>query len=542
MMQPLSGVHLRHSGVKSPLKPNPAQAPASPSVRFGADAKLQIFPELGGALGTEYEGIEILGGARTPFGKHFGALKHLTAEDLAFWAGKGALEKTGIPVEDVTTFHWGNIIGDGQTSYLPRNVMRRLGAPDGRVGELVNQLCGSGLASIQMMADRAVQASHGNPDFDFIAMAGGAESMSGASVSMPKILAHLAEVAGKVGKSGSVATTGFLNGVDKATGKVEVALLHEIDKAGNTLKDYLTYFVRANMLKQDVETPERDAAFQIDDVQSGLTHRAIRKVMIDTAEQLRKLFNIKPEELDEFAYLSQQRAAKAITEGKLKDEITPILDQDGKPLLTEDEGVFGTKTDKDKLAELRHRQGTTSKIHLIPEDAMHTAAHASRIVDGAASLLVTNSETAARLKKRLGLQSLGKLIATGRAGVAPEIMGYGAAQAAKAALKASKLDLKTLVQEGQILIEVNEAFAAVALVTIKELSQTYDIPEHELLKVTNVNGGAIALGHPLAVSGARLSLTGMLEGNRRPNVRYVLATLCEGGGAGIAGIYELSQH
>jgi acetyl-CoA acetyltransferase family protein len=278
----------------------------------------------------------------------------------------------------------------------------------------------------------------------------------------------------------------------------------------------------------------------LEHLQTALTHARIQKGMIDTAEELVQHWQIPASVLDEISYESQQRAAMAITEGKFRDEIAPIVDATGKIILAEDEGVFGAATQVPKLASMRaEQQARGSHIHTNPENASHTAGHASRVTDGGAAVLLTTGQR----MKALGLNPLGRLVATASVGSEARVMGEGAALAGKAALKRADLNLADLVKKGRVLIEVNEAFASVVAVTLKDWSQAFGISEKALQQITNVNGGAIALGHPLAASGTRLPLTALLEARRRndagANIRYVLATMCEGGGGGAAGIFEV---
>jgi acetyl-CoA acyltransferase len=240
-----------------------------------------------------------------------------------------------------------------------------------------------------------------------------------------------------------------------------------------------------------------------------------------TAENLARKYGISREEQDRFALQSHQRAIAAMDAGKFRDEIVPLrvpiedLDERGRSRVREiffdtDEGPR-RDTSLEALAKLPPA---------FRADGTVTAGNASQMSDGAAAVVVMSREKA----EALGIRPLGKLIAYAVAGVPPEEMGIGPVEAIPKALRMAGLHL-----EDVDLIELNEAFAAQALAVIKLL-------ELDLQKI-NVNGGAIALGHPLGCTGAKLTATLLHEMHRR-GVRYGMVTMCIGGGMGAAGIFE----
>jgi len=232
-----------------------------------------------------------------------------------------------------------------------------------------------------------------------------------------------------------------------------------------------------------------------------------------TAENLADKYGITREEQDEFAYASHARAVAAIDAGRFKDEIVPVSVRAGKAgivLVDTDEGPR-RDTSLEKMAKLKAVFKTGGTV---------TAGNSSSRNDGAAAVVVMSEEKAAEL----GIKPLARFVAAGIAGVNPAYMGIGPVPATRKALERSGLSL------GDIgLIELNEAFAAQSLAVIKELSFNRDI--------LNVNGGAIALGHPLGCSGTRISVTLIHEMLRR-NTRYGLATICVAGGLGVSTIFE----
>jgi len=234
--------------------------------------------------------------------------------------------------------------------------------------------------------------------------------------------------------------------------------------------------------------------------------------MADTAENVAAEYGITRQACDEYALRSQQAAEAAYRSCHTKEEIVPVEVKQGRKaqVVTEDD---------------HRRPDTTMEIlaSLPPafrKDGIVTAGNASGIVDGAAAVAVTHAKTA----RERGWKPLGRVVSWATVGVEPRLMGIGPVPASKKALQLAGLKL-----EQMDLIEVNEAFAAQYLAVEKALGLNRD--------KTNVNGGAIALGHPLGASGTRLVLTLLLELRRR-NARYGLASACIGGGQGIAMIVE----
>jgi len=233
-----------------------------------------------------------------------------------------------------------------------------------------------------------------------------------------------------------------------------------------------------------------------------------------TAENLCTKYEISREEQDEFAAWSQEKAQKAIASGRFQDEIVPvpIPQRKGDPVLfTVDEfpraGITAEGLGKLKPA--------------FKKDGSVTAGNASGINDGAAALLIMSREKA----DELGVKPLARIIANASAGVDPSIMGYGPVPATQRVLEKAGLSLADID-----LIEANEAFAVQSLSVGKALGFDPD-------KV-NVNGGAISLGHPIGASGARILVTLVHELQKREGVKYGLATLCIGGGQGVATVIE----
>lgn len=224
----------------------------------------------------------------------------------------------------------------------------------------------------------------------------------------------------------------------------------------------------------------------------------------ETAEKVAEQYGITREDQDAFALRSQQQAKAAVERGAFDTELVPV----GEVTRDEHPRPQTTLADLAKLKPAFKAAGTV------------TAGNSSGINDGASALLLCSSDTA----ERLGLKPMARIIATASAGVAPDVMGLGPVPATRKALKIAGLTV------GDIdLAEINEAFAAQSIACLRDLGLD---PER-----TNVNGGAIALGHPLGASGARIATT-LLHEMRKREVRYGLATMCIGVGQGIATIFE----
>ncbi|MGA5690325.1 acetyl-CoA C-acetyltransferase [Cytobacillus pseudoceanisediminis] len=234
-----------------------------------------------------------------------------------------------------------------------------------------------------------------------------------------------------------------------------------------------------------------------------------------TAENLCSKYELGREEQDEFAATSQEKAAKAIEEGKFNDEIVPveIPQRKGDPIVFNTDEYPKKGTTAEKLAGLRPA---------FKKDGSVTAGNASGINDGAAVLLVMSKKKA----DALGLKPLVTIKGNASAGVDPSIMGIGPVAAVKKALEKASVSMDELE-----LIEANEAFAAQSLAVDRELRFNKEI--------LNVNGGAIALGHPIGASGARILVTLIHEMQKR-QAKKGLATLCIGGGQGVATVVELA--
>lgn len=257
------------------------------------------------------------------------------------------------------------------------------------------------------------------------------------------------------------------------------------------------------------------SAPMLDLLLEGLTDSHVSLPMGGTAENLARAFSISREEQDEWAATSQKRAEAATREGRLAEEIMPVNVR-----LKKEEVPFAS----DEF--IRGEAGAAGLAKLRPafeKDGTVTAGNASGINDGASVMLVASESYA----KDKGIQPLARILGWAAVGCAPEQMGIGPAHAIPAALKQAGLELNQMD-----LVEVNEAFAAQYLAVQKQLKLD---PER-----TNVNGGAIAIGHPLGASGNRVLLTLCKELKRRGG-RYGVASLCIGGGQGIAMVVESVQ-
>jgi acetyl-CoA C-acetyltransferase len=231
--------------------------------------------------------------------------------------------------------------------------------------------------------------------------------------------------------------------------------------------------------------------------------------MGQTAENVREIENVTRQEMDEFAARSQQRACENVDNGFFEREITPLTLPDGRVISKDDGPRAGTTVEA--LAGLKPA---------FRPDGQITAGNACPLNDGAAAVLVMSDTKA----KRLGLKPIARVVSSGVSGLNPEIMGLGPIEASRQALKRAGMTMDQID-----LVEINEAFAAQVVPSAKHL----EIPMDKL----NVHGGAIALGHPFGMTGARIMAT-LLNGLQHRDKRFGLETMCVGGGQGMAMIVE----
>lgn len=425
------------------------------------------------------ERIAIVSGVRTPFCKAGGVFKDIPADELGAHAVKELIVKAGIDPELVDEVILGNVLQPPHATNIARVIAVKAGLPDKIPAFTVNRNCASGMEAVTNAADK-IWLGKAN-----IVVAGGVESMSAFPVMFPNKMRD------------------FLQNLNKA----------------KTLKEKFFALLSLRPSHFKPVTPE------IFDPLCGLS-------MGQTAELLSRDFKITRKEQDQFAFESQQKASKAVQEGRFAEEITPVpLPQDYKKMQIQDEGPRANQT-YESLAKL--------KPIFDPLTGSVTAGTSSQVTDGAVALLLMSESKA----KALGLTPLGYLLDYAAAGTDPSRMGLGPYFASAKLLEQTKMPLDKID-----LIEINEAFAAQVLAVEKafasdEYAQKKLNRPHALGLIDpeklNVNGGAIAIGHPLGASGARLIYTLLLELKKR-HKRYGLATLCVGGGQGQACLLEVES-
>ena len=387
--------------------------------------------------------IVLAGACRTAIGTMGGALSTVPAAELGSVVIKEALNRAGIPAEQVDHVYMGCVIQAGLGQNVARQASLKAGLPVTTPAVTVNVVCGSGLNCVNMAA-QMIEA--GDAD---IVVAGGMESMS---------LAPYAMMKGRYGY-----------------------------RMGNATL---------------VDTMVNDALWDaFNNYHMGITAENVAEQWVLTRDML-----------DEFAACSQQKCEKAMAEGKFKDEIVPVevKGKKGSVIVDTDEGPRPGTT-VETLARLKPA---------FKKDGIVTAGNASGINDGAAAIVVMSEEKA----KELGVKPMATWVGGALGGVDPSIMGVGPVAAVNKLMK--KLDMKVADMD---LIEANEAFAAQSLAVGHDL-------EFDPAKL-NVNGGAIALGHPVGASGCRILVTLLHEMQRR-DAKTGLATLCIGGGMGCATVVK----
>jgi 3-oxoadipyl-CoA thiolase len=384
----------------------------------------------------------VLSAVRTPVGRYGGGLSGTRADDLAALAVRAAVDRAGVPAEQIEDVWLGCANQAGEDN---RNVARMAvllaGLPDSIGGVTVNRLCASGLAAI-VGAAHAVIAGDGD-----LFVAGGVESMSRAPL---------------------------------VTAKPDVA------------------FPRGDRVMYDTTlgwrfpNPRLEALFPLE-------------TMGETGENVAERWAVSREEQDAFALRSQQRWAAAAEAGRFDDELVAVGD------VTRDEHPR-PDTSAGKLASLKPA---------FRKDGSVTAGNSSGLNDGAAAVVIASEEKA----RELGIAPLGAFVGSAVAGVDPRVMGIGPVPAVRKLLERTGVAIEELD-----LVELNEAFASQSLAVVRELG----LDEEKV----NVNGGAIAIGHPLGMSGARLTVT-LLHELRRRGRRYGVATMCVGVGQGQAALFEV---
>jgi 3-oxoadipyl-CoA thiolase len=384
----------------------------------------------------------VLSAVRTPVGRYGGGLAGTRPDDLAAVAIRAAVDRAGVPAEEIEDVWLGCANQAGEDN---RNVARMAvllaGLPESIAGVTVNRLCASGLSAI-VGAAHAVIAGDGD-----LFVAGGVESMSRAPL---------------------------------VTAKPDAA------------------FPRGDRVLHDTTLGWRFP-------NPRLEERFPLETMGETGENVADRFMVSREEQDAFALRSQQRWAAAAEAGRFDDELVPVGD------VTRDEHPR-PDTSAEKLATLKPA---------FRKDGSVTAGNSSGLNDGAAAVVIASEEKA----RELGTRPLGAFVGSAVAGVDPRVMGIGPVPAMRKLLERTGVSVDDLD-----LVELNEAFASQSLAVIRELG----LDEQKV----NVNGGAIAIGHPLGMSGARLTVT-LLHELRRRGGRYGVATMCVGVGQGQAALFEV---
>jgi len=394
--------------------------------------------------------VVIVDAVRTPIGRYGGALRDVRPDDLAAVVISALIQRAGLDPGRVDDVILGCANQAGEDG---RNVARmallQAGLPAEVPGQTVNRLCGSGLQAV-VTGYHAIRCGEAD-----VVIAGGVESMTRA----PFVVAKSPE-----------------------------AWSRRLEIYDTTLGPRFT-------------NPRLAEKWP-----------GVAMALGETAEVVAERYGITREEQDRYALESQRRAARAIAEGRFREELVPVvIPGKGEPVVVEADEHPRPDVTLDRLAALRPA---------FRKDGTVTAGNSSGLNDGAAALLLMDSQTCAELH----LRPLARIVSSAVAGVDPAVMGLGPVPATRKALARAGLQVEDID-----LIELNEAFAAQVLACVRELG----VP----LERVNPNGGAIALGHPLGASGARILTTLVWELCRR-QARYGLATMCIGVGQGIAMIVE----
>ena len=422
------------------------------------------------------ERIAIIDGLRSPIAKANGKLNDVSADNLSAIITKELVLRNNIDYKEFDEVIIGNVAQPANASNIARVMAIRAGFPQSTPAYTVHRNCASGMQSISS----AIEKIHSNQGDLYLV--GGVESMS------------------------------------------NIPLLHS-----DEFRNFITKFTYSKSLTEKFRVL---SSFRLKFLKptigliSGLTDPISGKIMGITAENLANEFKISRKEQDIYAVNSHLKAQKAIESGVFKDEIHPIMTKNAS--LSSDDGVRFNQTSEalSKLNPIFERVGGTV-----------TAGNSSQVSDGACSLIVCSESKA----KELNLEPIGYISDYSYAGLDAHRMGLGPVYATKKLFDKTGLSLKDID-----LIEINEAFAAQVIANIKAFAseefcqKTFNSPALGEIdeSILNVNGGAIALGHPVGMSGARIILTALKELKRRDKNR-ALATLCIGGGQGAAFLLEI---
>ena len=422
------------------------------------------------------ERIAIIDGLRSPIAKANGKLNDMSADTLGAIITKELVLRNDIDYKEFDEVIMGNVAQPSKAMNIARVMAIRAGFPQSTPAYTVHRNCASGMQSISS----AIEKIHSNQGDLYLV--GGMESMS----NIPLLYSDE-----------------FRNFIAKFTYSKSITEKFKI----------LTTF-RLKFLKPTIG------------LISGLTDPISGKIMGITAENLANEFKISRAAQDEYALNSHKKAQKAMESGIFKDEIHPIMAKNAS--ISSDDGIRFNQTIEglNKLNPIFIRDGGTV-----------TAGNSSQVSDGACSLIVCSESKA----KELNLEPIGYISDYSYAGLDAHRMGLGPIYATKKLFDKTGLSLKDID-----LIEINEAFAAQVIANIKAFAseefcqKTFNSPALGEIdeSILNVNGGAIALGHPVGMSGARIVLTALKELKRRDKNR-ALATLCIGGGQGAAFLLEI---
>lgn len=421
--------------------------------------------------------IAIVGGLRTPFCKASGLLKDMNADDLGAYAVKELFTRASFSPNLIDEVILGNVLQPPHATNIARVIAVKAGLPESIPAYTVNRNCASGMEAVTSGANK-IHLEQAD-----IILAGGVESMSHFPIMFSDKMRD------------------FLLKLNKSRGFKEK-------------------FMTMLQFRPSLLTPQIP---EISDPLCGLS-------MGQTAEKLSREFHITREEQDLFALNSQMNAVRAIKEGRFKDQIVPVpLPRDYTHYQEVDDGPRASTT----IEALNKLRPAFEKVN-----GTVTAGNSSQVTDGAAVMFLMTEEKA----KSLGLKPLGYLTGYAEAGLDPSRMGLGPVYATAKLFKETGVTLADID-----LIEINEAFAAQVLAVMRAFESDEFAKKHlgrdkAIGKIDpnilNVNGGAIALGHPLGATGAKL-IIGLLNELKRQNKKRGLATLCVGGGQGQACLLEV---
>ncbi len=469
-------------------------------LRFGAKVE-RIVRDKDLNRVTIYDGIQVVDGARTPYGKMNGPFRNVSVLDLMRVPAIAVLKRNDVRPEQIGEVVVGNVIPNSpQANFLHKRLALSIGIPDRIIANTVQRLCGTGVEVVDYAAKQLIE---GGDTFILAAMG---ENMTRTPDMDNEVMSRAKRANDKI------------NGATKKLfGPGVVFALPQL--VSGSLGVFRAKYLRPH---------------QLNPIQTGLTDPAIGgsdegEVMYQTADRTARKRDVTVEVANEYAAASHRKLHQAVLGGLLDREVVPVTEADLTGESRFPKGVKAVNRDGQIRAMTTASGLNKKKFPPLQKGGLHTFANASGIVDGGSALLISTRE----MCEKLGLNPLAEYKATAVVGGPGEDMGILPVKAIKLLLEKTGMDLDQIES-----IEINEAFGGQVAAVVKELARDLNYPADKLVAKLNPEGGAIGLGHPIASTGGRMIMHSAFSLNRPSRQddkpRYAIGAACIGGGQGIA--------